>query len=166
MEETKAQLEERLQKLEQELTERNREVAEYKQKLQDLHSKEEGWLITTPNPLYDGVVHGIVFTRGQAYIRRNQEVGAFNVTPMKESQLLAYPEKEREAIKEREKIPSSERAVRVLVSDFGYQAQYFTAETLAERDALISKRTLERNQAEIAARQAAEINKLSMPTVR
>ena len=166
MELTKVQLEEQLEKLQKELAQRDQVIAEQKQKLQDLHAKEEGWLITTPNPLYDGVVYGVTFTRGQAYIRRNQDVPAFHITPMKDTQLEKYPEKEREAIRAREQIPSSERAVRVLTSDFGYIAQYFTAETLSERDALINKRALERNQAEIAARQAAEINKLSMPTVR
>jgi hypothetical protein len=165
-EETKAQLEERLAALQKELEKRDQVIAEQKQKLQDLHAKEEGWLITAPNPLYDGVVHGITFTRGQAYIRKQQEVGAFVVQPMKESQLKQYTEQEQAAIKEREKISSSERAAMWLKHDFGYDVQFFSAEDLAARDALISKRTLERNQAEIAARQAAEINKLSMPTVR
>jgi len=165
-EETKAQLEERLAALQKELEKRDQVIAEQKQKLQDLHAKEEGWLITAPNPLYDGVVHGITLTRGQAYIRKQQEVGAFVVQPMKESQLKQYTEQEQAAIREREKISSAERAAMWLKNDFGYDVKYFSPEDLAERDALINKRALERNQAEIAARQEAEIHKLVVPQVR
>lgn len=146
MEETKAQLEAQLAALQEELAKRDQIITEQKNKLNDLHAKEEGWLVTTPNPLYDGVVHGITFVRGQAYIRKGQEVAAFVIQPMKESQLEKYPEKERAAIREREQISSAERAVKVLMSDFGYTAQYFDAEHLAERDALINKRALERSR--------------------
>jgi len=161
MEETKAQLEAKLAALHAELDKRDQIITEQKQMLNDLHAKEEGWLVTTPNPLYDGVVWGITFVRGQAYIRKDQDVAAFHVTPMKDSQLEKYPEKERAGIREREKMPSAERAVRQLVSDFGYVAQYFDAEHLAERDALINKRALERNQAEIAAREADKVRAMS-----
>lgn len=159
--ETKEQLEGKLAELQAELAKRDQIITEQKQKLNDLFAKDEGWLVTTPNPLYDGVVHGITFVRGQAFIRKEQDVSAFHITPMKDTQLEKYPEKERAAIREREKIPSSERAVRVLVSDFGYVAQYFSADQLAERDALINKRAMERNQAEIAAREADKIRAMS-----
>ncbi len=160
--ETKEQLEAKLAALQAELAKRDQIITEQNQKLNDLHAKNEGWLITTPNPLYDGVVWGITFVRGQAFIRKDQEVGAFVIQPMKESQLEKYTEKEREAIREREKISSAERAVKVLVADFHYVAQYFDAEHLAERDALINKRALERNQAEVAAREADKIRAMSI----
>jgi len=162
MEETKAQLEARLEALQKELEARDQIITEQKNKLNDLHAKEEGWLVTTPNPLYDGVVWGITFVRGQAYIRKAQEVAAFVIQPLKESQLEKYKPEERTAIREREQMPSAERAVQRLVSDFGYSAQYFDAEHLAERDALINKRALERNQAEIAAREADKVRAMSI----
>ena len=161
MELTKAQLEEQLEKLQKELAQRDHIITEQNQKLQDLHAKNEGWLITTPNPLYDGSVWGVTFVRGQAFIRKDQDVAAFHTTPMKESQLKAYPAEEQLKIREREKISSAERAVKVLTGDFGYVAQYFDAEHLAERDALINKRAMERNQAEVAAREAEKIRAMS-----
>jgi DNA repair exonuclease SbcCD ATPase subunit len=160
--ETKEQLEAKLAALQAELDKRDQIITEQKQKLQELFAKDEGWLITTPNPLYDGVVHGITFVRGQAFIRKGQEVGAFVIQPMKDTQLEKYPEAERAAIREREKISSAERAVKVLVADFHYVAQYFSADQLAERDALINKRALERNQAEIAAREADKLRAMSI----
>lgn len=160
--ETKEQLEAKLAALQAELAKRDQIITEQSQKLNDLHAKQEGWLITTPNPLYDGVVWGVTFVRGQAFIRKDQEVAAFVTIPMKKSQLEKYPEEEREAIREREKISSAQRAVTTLVNDFGYVAQYFDAEHLAERDALINKRAMERSQAEIAAREADKIRAMSM----
>jgi DNA repair exonuclease SbcCD ATPase subunit len=154
-------IEQKLAALQAELAKRDQIITEQNQKLQDLHAKNEGWLITTPNPLYDGVVWGITFVRGQAFIRKDQDVAAFHVTPMKESQIKVYPAEEQAAIREREKISSAERAVKVLVNDFGYEAQYFDADHLAERDALINKRVMERNQAEIAAREAEKIRAMS-----
>jgi hypothetical protein len=104
-----------------------------------------GWLIVAPNPLYSGVIYGVQFLKGQAFIPRDRVIEAFVVKPMKETELAKYPAAEQAAIKERQNISSAERCVNQLVNDYGYVAEFFDSNMQGELKARMEARNREYN---------------------
>jgi hypothetical protein len=152
----------------QQVEELKAQSAAQQEMIQKLSAKGEGWLVTTGNPMFDGPVYSIQFVNGQAFIRKGQEVPFFKVEPMKESKMEKYniPPAEREAIREREKRPSAERAVDALRDDFGYRVEYFDAAHLMDLQRVIDDRLSQRVQAEAMLAQQIEAEKLTMPGYR
>lgn len=136
---TQAEQAKEIEALRQELAARDAELFELKE-------ESEGWLIVTPQPDYEGEMYGLRFEFGHCFIPRKMIVPAFTLQPMNPSQMaryldLQYPkptytDEERAAvaagIREREQIPSAERAAQAIASDFGYKVEFFGAERLHE----------------------------------
>ena len=122
---------------------------------------KEGWFIETPEAGYDGEVHNISFTNGQAFIRKDQIVKDFVFSPVKEGTMdqLGYSDAEKEKVREREKISSAERCVECLKSDFGYKVTEVTSETVSEMNERISDRTQQRIEldSQLAAKRNADM---------
>lgn len=120
-----------------------------------LKERSEGWLVKAPNPVFDGVVYGVVFKDGCAFVRPGQVVPYFVFEPMKQTALEKYPAEEQAAIREREKVPSAERFVKTVQADFGYTVEWVEGEALGLH---LGKRHEERValEAAVEARKKAE----------
>jgi hypothetical protein len=121
-----------------------------------LKKKEEGWLIWTDNPLYNGTTAGILFTDGMAFIPENRVIPRFVYEMPPQNQLdsmledkVRHPHGDREyaSVIEAAKVPSSKRAMLFLTGDFGYHSQYFTKDQQDELQKRISDRARERMEA-------------------
>jgi len=127
----------------------------------DEAGKNTGWLITAANPLYDGELWGIRFYSGLAFIPSGQVIERFISKPLSDEAIKAYPPDEQAAIREREKIPTTERAVRRMETDFGYKVEYFTPDRKEARLAIMAARAEERKLAELATAEARKIAQLA-----
>jgi len=96
--------------------------------LQKASEKEAGWLITTPIPWYEGVAYGVRFFQGQAFIGKDQVVPSFEFQPLKDTEMAKYSAEEQVHIRQRERIPSSERAAQAFRSEFGYKVVFYGPE--------------------------------------
>jgi len=122
--------------------------------LDKIKAKEVGWLVTTDSPQYEGSSFGLRFYNGMCFIPKDAEVAYFKQTRSPDNVMGEYNESEREAIDKALLIPSSQRAVTVLVNEFGYHAEYFEADQSEE----LQKRMAARR------REAAELHqKLGSP---
>jgi len=140
-------------------------LEEYKQKVAELEKKlvkkdeettklkedGEGWLIITPNAAYDGKTAGVLFTSGMAFLPKNMVMEQF-IVPMPNESQIKQMAKDREVavdvvkseLEESSKVTTVERAVRILTSDFGYKAQFYTKDDLEKLQDQKAKRALER----------------------
>lgn len=159
---TNAQLQKKLDEANALIEKQKVELEVKTEKLQELSAAGEGWLVSTPSPLYDGVTLGIQFVRGQAFVRKSQKVSAFETKPMKKSAIekSGMAPSEVKALREREAKSSAERAVLALENDHGYAATYFdgTAGADQQMEKVVSKRAKEYSQAleVLEAREKAE----------
>ena len=157
---TKEELLRLLAEKDQEITGQAEEIEALGQEIYELNAKGAGYLIETPNPLYDGRTIGVQFSHGQAFIPVDMIVRSVVVEPMKDTTLEKYPENQRREIREREAIPSSERAAMQMETDYGYQTTYFDGSEGADQamDDLVNQRTKEYT----LALQAAEAKEKAM----
>jgi hypothetical protein len=127
------------------------------EEIDTMKKKEEGWLIVCNNPLYQGSVYGVNFTDGVAFIPKNRVYQRFVVLPYTEEQKemiledkVRHPHGEREIAEYAKSvaIPSSERMVKMMVSDFGYSAEFYTKDQMDDLQKKISARALERKEAQ------------------
>jgi hypothetical protein len=90
---------------------------------------------------------------GQAFIPENMIVRSMVQPPMKDTSLEKYPEDQRQAIRDREAVPSSELAAMQLETDYGYKVTYFDGSELADEAMrkLVDERTVEYTNALRAA---------------
>lgn len=127
------------------------QLAEQAAQLQEYEKRDEGWLIWTPNPAYEGVVYGVRFHEGQAFVPLSAQFPRYSSEEMKpgtlEKLLAQVPEEKREAeraaILERHNRPTSEIVVGLIQADFGYQVRYFTIEQRSQRLQLMEQRSQE-----------------------
>lgn len=164
---TKAELEAKLAEAQALIESQKVEIEKQTNKIKEISARGAGWLVTTPNPMYDGITLGIQFTRGQAFVRVDQSVPACRLEPMKDGTIAkmgASPE-EVKAIREREKISEAERAVKQLNSDFNYEYVYFDGSETAEEEMakLMSKRAREYAQALEMAEAMKKTQEMVMP---
>ena len=145
---TKEELEVELKKLREE---RDAAVAA----VTALQADGEGWLVTTNNPLYEGRTLGVQFARGQAFVKQGRSFPEFEWKPMKDSNLVKYPETERKAIRAREQMSSAERMVEKLTADFGYEVVQINLNNQTDMQKLIGQRATEYAEA-IRAREEIE----------
>ncbi len=156
-------LEEALKQRE-ELEKLRAEIDKQKQANRELAKRGEGWLVTAPNPVFNGKRYGIQFTDGCAFILKDRDVEAFKVEPMGKGEMrrfiqnqypAKYFSKEDRAraeaeIEERQKVTSAERAVEAFENDLGYKVEYFSADRLSEVQQRMTQRARERQAAEAA----------------
>lgn len=135
-----------------------KKIDELQGQVQSLRAQGEGWLITAPSPAYDGQAYGIQFVNGQAFIRKGQKVAAFEIEPAKETTFtkLGLTHEEIARIREREKIPSCERAAMAMQNEFGYLVEYYDANRLEELQKRQSDRVIQRQQVEAMQEQMGE----------
>ena len=109
---TLAELKKKVAELEKELSAKDTQIDEMKK-------KEEGWLVWTSNPTYNGTTMGIQFTDGMAFIPVTREIPSdVKIDPMNDLQIRASAEALRITqkelklrIEESSKIPTSRKAV-------------------------------------------------------
>lgn len=150
---TKEDLLKILEQKDQELNEQTVTIERLSEEVKEFNAKGAGWLVETPNPLYDGKTGGIQFVMGQAFIHQGQTLPQFEIEPMKDGQLEKYSKADQEAIKERMKITAAERAAKIMENEFGYKVTYFDGTLSADEEMqkLVSSRTLEYRNALQAA---------------
>lgn len=177
MAETKADLEQQLEETQRKLVEMEAALAAAQEQRVRLEADREGWLLTAPNPAYDGTIHGVHYVNGQAFIPKGARVEAFEAQPMKPDDLAKfvaaqYPapgytdadrEREAAAIREREKMTSAERAARTIAADFGHKLEYYDAARLAELPSLLSNRAQQRVQVDAMQRARAQADQIIQP---
>lgn len=157
---TKEELMRLMAEKDKEISGKQEEIEVLGQEIKEINAQGAGWLIETPNPLFDGRTMGVQFVQGQAFIPVGMTVRSTVVDPMKESTLETYPEKQREAIRDRENVPSSERAAMYLETDYGYKVTFFDGSDGADKamEGLVNERTKEYT----IAFQAAEAREKAM----
>jgi len=151
--------------------------AEKDKKIDELEAKEEGYLVWTDNPQFDGVVYGITFVSGQAWIPKDRVIKRFvaempsEVEMQKEANDLnkfdhhTTLEDVKKRFSEVVAQSSSFRCVNLLVNDLHFHAKFFTKDELAELDKMRNERAKER--AEAVAREGTmkgAVEKMSKPT--
>lgn len=153
--EMKVSKEETLAELRKKIKELESEVAAKDNAIDEMKKKEEGWLVLTSNPMYNGTTMGVLFTDGAAFIPKNRVYTNLIPEPMTESQvrssaeaLRTTPEKIREEYDASMKIPTSQKLVSRLVNDFGYFAQFYTKDQMDELQKKLSDRARERKEAQ------------------
>lgn len=112
-EETLAELRRQVKALESQLELKEAEVDEMKK-------KEEGWLVWTPDPRFNGQTMNIMFTDGMTFIQMDRK----------------FPEGDAKFV------------VLLLENDFGYKSQYFTKEQSDELKKRMNQRAMERKEVE------------------
>lgn len=146
---TKEQLLELLAQKDEEISGQQEIIDTLETEITSINAKGSGWLIETPNPLYDARTYGIQFFMGQAFISVGQSVPAFEIEPMKKSQLDRYSEAERKEILERMSVSPAERAAMAMKDEFGYTVTFFdgTEDADKQMEDIINGRTKEYRQA-------------------
>jgi len=121
--EIKASKEETLAELKRKIKELEKEVSVKDEKIEKMEKREEGYLVWTPNPVYDGTTAGVTFTDGMAFIRKDRTFpGCGNGT--------------------------ADYYAKYLKDDFGYEYQFFTKNDMDELNKRMSDRTRERKEVE------------------
>lgn len=115
-EETLAELKRKVKELEDQLASKDNEI-------DTLKKKEEGYLVWTPNPQYDGQTAGVTFTDGMVFLRSDRVFPGYG---------------------------SAKKMAEYLKADFGYQYQYFSKDEMDALQERLTQRAAER--AEVQAR--------------
>ena len=125
------------------------EMEAKEQELETLAADQEGWLIRTPAPSFDGQTFEVEFKDGLAFIKRSDVFQRF------------IPKNDKHT-KGQTILPSNERMVKTLVDEFGYSAEYFPRERLPELKKIRADRIVERRQfeAELKANSPATQSKI------
>lgn len=164
----------KLESLEKKLAEKDQAIQVQAAEIKELKAQEEGWLVTTPNTVYDGDTLGVKFHNGQAFISAKHEFPAFQLEPMKPTSREKYlaqftlPGTRQEAEKslgEREKMTTAQRLVETLSHDFGYTVEWFDAERLAEVQGRVQTRAREAAMERARLAELSQNEKLFTPHV-
>ena len=114
-------------------------------------SRDEGWLVLTPNILYDGITADVQFHNGAAFIRKDQIIPRFQVEVPSPNILAQYPIEEQEKILKNCAMPTSERAIIHLTRDFGYVAEFYSKDQSEELARRLEPRAKERKELQAKA---------------
>lgn len=134
-----SELEAKLEALTKETMQKDKEIAVREQQISDILSEGDGWLVITPNPLYDGVLYGVKFSYGMAFIPIKREFPDLAVPQPKVGDRNQYTDKQWAELQksvERAARPTSERVIEFLRDDFKYKVEWFdgkNAPALRER---------------------------------
>lgn len=141
------------------------EFVRLKTELAQYQAEQAGWLVTTPNPLYDGKTCDVKFEHGMAFIPQTREFPRFRNEPLKE----AYVEKHKlsqEAILQlrvREARSTAQVVVERLAKDFHYTVEFFEANQIEAMRQRITARDVEFQRAYEAAKSSERAAKLLSP---
>ena len=105
-------------------------ITAYELEIRDLTKEQEGWLITVPNPMYDGTTAGIKFNSGMAFLPAD----------------ATYPHLGGKRGK-KEYIPDSERVANFLQDHFGYEIKFYTYDEMRELKSTLDERNADRDEA-------------------
>jgi hypothetical protein len=120
------------------------------QEIKRLTGERDGFLITAPNPAFEGKLFEVEFRYGQTFMPADKQVSAFIFEPEKESTLvkLGYSPEQIAAVRDREQnVTSAQRAASAFEHDFGYQVEYFTADQFDELRRRMAARAIEASRA-------------------
>lgn len=177
MADTKADLEQTLAEKEKELAELRAALAASQQEVHQVYADQEGWLVTAPNPGFDGEINGVRFFNGQAFVPKTAEYPAYEVPPVDRGKMYrylegqypapaydqAYRDQQAAEILARAEMPSSERAVQDLVNDHQCTAEFYGADRLRELRQAMNERAAERAQHDAMSRARAQAEKIMVP---
>lgn len=141
------------------------EIEEVKQEVKELKAEGSGWLITTPNPTYDGVTMNINFVNGMAFIPEKRVYHRHVIPDPKPEALEKMDDKSLNQLKEAQKIPTSKKMAEQLRDDFGYTIEYFNEDNLDEIPKRIEARAKERARAIEDAERLAQAQSIMTPHV-
>jgi hypothetical protein len=144
-----------LEELKAKIVQMERDLSAKDAELDVLKSRDEGWLILTPNCMYDGTTSDIKFHNGCAFVRKDAVLPRFVQEVPTQNQIDKFTEREKEAYLEAAKISSAEGAVRILTTDFGYKSQFFSKDQSGDLDAALAARAEERKAFEAKVKPAA-----------
>lgn len=160
---TRQELMKMVKKMEAEFAEREAEHADEVAQYESLKAQQAGFLVTTPNPLYEGVVCGVRFSRGMAFIPLTREFPEYVPQKTKESYFdkFGYTPEERAAVREREKQPTAALVAAKLKGDFGYKVEFLTEDRLD----VVKKREAQRAVEAATARERLEKERAAANTL-
>lgn len=124
---------EMINKLRAQMAEKEEAIKAATQEIKELKANEDGWLILTKNPLYDGETSGLKFQSGMAFVPKTRVFEQYKFPKPKQEKIDAMTEKQRLAMEEAMKVPTSEKFVRIITSDFGYESIYLEGEEGIEK---------------------------------
>ena len=107
--------------LQRQLAEAQRQLAEAQGRLKVYEHKENGYLLVTPNPAYNGVTAGVEFRNGVAFIPLDAKHPRFAPKVMNEGQLAKCSAAEKAAYKVEVSKSEAQRAAEWISKDFGYK---------------------------------------------
>ena len=139
--------EEQIKFLEAQLAEARAKVSAQGSEINKLKEREEGWLIVTPNPVYDSKTAGVQFTDGLAFIQKDR-IFPDDPVPMTKGQEESYLAAQKKTSMDSVQVTSAERKVKELEKDFGYTAKYYTKEDMDELQIRMTERAKERADAQ------------------
>jgi hypothetical protein len=130
-------------------------IAELEKQVEKMAVMDRGWLITTRNPVYDGVTASVKFENGMAFIVEGQRYPRFETEKMKATQLEKYSVEERAEMKKREAVASSQRAMEEM-KEFGYEVEW-----IQDLETLEARKRARIAQAERRRQEMDEANKMA-----
>lgn len=149
--------------------EKNRVIEEQLAEIKEMKAQEEGWLVTTPNPVYNEATLDVQFQNGLAFIPARRKFPRYEWEPMKPTSRVKYldsfklPEERKAAeakLNEREAMTGAQRVVELLEHDYHYQVEWFGADKLNEIKQKVQDRARE------AALEQRRLNELAQANER
>jgi hypothetical protein len=140
-----------IKQLQEANAEKERKILAQEAELEAFTADQEGWLIRTPSPAYDGRTYEVEFKDGLGFVPRSARYERFSKVE-KDTRRKLYSDEEWKALKEREKATPAERMVNALVTQFGYEADFFPRDRLQELKKIREQRKSERAQFELEAK--------------
>lgn len=129
------------------LDEKDKTIQVVQAEVKELTANQEGWLITTKNPLYDGSTMGIKFNSGLAFIPSTSTFPGLGGK-----------------VKDTVFTPDAKAVAKMLADDFGYEIQFYSYEDLKALKGRMEERKAERQTAEAAVQ--AEQERVMQQTMR
>lgn len=120
------------------------QVKKLSQQVESLEKRDEGWLIFTPNVMFDGMTAGVQFTDGTAFIRKDTVYPRYVLNLPPANQLKAMSPEDALALRETVAVPSSQRLVEYLTNEYSYKSEYFDRDHQTELKSRMTQRAQER----------------------
>ena len=156
-----AELSKKQEEAEARLTSKEKELDEIKKELTEATQSQEGWLVTVPNAMYDGVTLGVKFSSGMVFLPKD---GKYDQARPPVARQKGMSDEQFEAYKKMvAALNTAEVLAYKLRDDFGYEIQFYNYERLKELKDFYRQRAIERARAEEQAAAAKEAMKDLLP---
>jgi len=143
-----------------------KKLEEKEVELKEAKKQEEGWLIYTTNPSYDGNVYGVNFVNGAAFVPANKVFPDYEFPKnVKKGKLEKMDAEERKVWEQRSKLSSAYRVVELIVNDFGYSSTYINSDNADKLNEFNAQRAKERADADREMSKLESTNTLIRPGV-